>query len=80
MNIPVPTICEFLLSVLFKPMQILQYFAITVWVYEGSFIFACLMLVFTFGIMILNFNFAQKSMRKINQMSKTDLSVKVHRR
>lgn len=69
MIIPIPSLLEFLASVIFKPLQLLLYFSCTIWILEGEIRSSLVTISITYATFIMTFYFNQKSMKNINKMS-----------
>ncbi|KAL4468757.1 hypothetical protein ABPG74_005260 [Tetrahymena malaccensis] len=78
-QVPIPTLFEYLVDVLTKIFYIFQYISVLFWVLEGFLQFAIVMICVSVVITLINYYLLRLSMNKLKKFAKIDLKLRVIR-
>lgn len=78
-SIPIPSCLSYMASELSNPFYILQYFSCLIWIFEGAFYFAIILIAVSVSLSFLNYIFLRLAKQKLRKLAEIHFQVNIFR-
>ena len=80
MNVPIPNILTWFQKEIMKPMYLITYFSMIIWVLEKKYLSFGIILIFTLWFTFINFLFFRRAMLRVKKLTTNEKVFKVFRK